>query len=384
MASHELICTGVRRRVGNGNSTLIWGHPWLPDEPDPMIQTIMPNILNGSVVSGLIDLTTGTWDHSIIQDSFQHTDVARILKVPVAPLYEDSWFWQGDPKGIYSVKEGYKRVVGDLQPTTGIYDKWLHLWKIKCPAKWKIFIWRALSNILPTTTNLIIKRVEIDPTCPLCGVLNGNVMHSLLLCDFSSLEDVVTVVATLYHIWKARNRAVWEASIPRPRTVWRTAQASAAAWRHAHPVSAHQQTPQPTAIPGGFGADCYCFVDAAYLHHTKTGAFGAVLLAHDGVFMAAFNGRFPPCFSPFMAESLACKETLSWLKDRGLTSVHIYTDCSTLKNLLSTPTVNLLSYVGFSIDASRAIMSSFAHCSVSFIPRTANRGAHVLATLALS
>ncbi|XP_019160471.1 PREDICTED: uncharacterized protein LOC109157045 [Ipomoea nil] len=29
MAAKDLICSGVRRRIGNGNSTLIWGHPWL-------------------------------------------------------------------------------------------------------------------------------------------------------------------------------------------------------------------------------------------------------------------------------------------------------------------------------------------------------------------
>ncbi|XP_019185049.1 PREDICTED: uncharacterized protein LOC109180018 [Ipomoea nil] len=42
LAAKRLICSGVRRRIGNGNSTSVWGHPWLQDEDDPMIQTEMP------------------------------------------------------------------------------------------------------------------------------------------------------------------------------------------------------------------------------------------------------------------------------------------------------------------------------------------------------
>ncbi|XP_031120802.1 uncharacterized protein LOC116024038 [Ipomoea triloba] len=39
MAAHDMVCGGVRRRIGDGKTTLIWGHPWLPDDPTPMIQT---------------------------------------------------------------------------------------------------------------------------------------------------------------------------------------------------------------------------------------------------------------------------------------------------------------------------------------------------------
>ncbi|XP_031111934.1 uncharacterized protein LOC116015909 [Ipomoea triloba] len=143
MAAHELICSGVRRRIGDGKSTLIWGHPWLPNDPSPMVQTPMPVALNGSLVSGLIDPNSGSWDLSILQDVFSAPDIERIMSVPVSPHHKDSWFWLGDPKGCYSVKEGYRRVMGDYEFSPGAYDKWLHLWKIKCPAKWKIFVWRS-------------------------------------------------------------------------------------------------------------------------------------------------------------------------------------------------------------------------------------------------
>ncbi|XP_031108722.1 uncharacterized protein LOC116013214 [Ipomoea triloba] len=309
MAAHELICSGVRRRVGDGRSTLIWGHPWLPDEPDPMVQTTMPHELDGSLVSGLIDPTTGTWDLSIIQDIFDQCDVDRILKVPVTPVYEDSWFWQGDPSGNYTVKDGYKRIVGSFVSAPGTFDKWLHLWKIKCPAKWRIFIWRALSNILPTTTNLIYKRVDIDPACPMCGMLHENVVHSLLLCEFSSLvwnesslhvpsvggndfgvwfanaisilteENILNVVALLYYVWKARDKAVWEGSLLYPRTVWRSARTAVIAWRHVHPSPDHHQPNHDATAFQEPATAMRCYVDAGYHLQSREATVGAVLLA---------------------------------------------------------------------------------------------------------
>ncbi|XP_031111944.1 uncharacterized protein LOC116015918 [Ipomoea triloba] len=285
MAAHELVCSGVRRRVGDGKATLIWGHPWLPDEPDPMIQTSMPQELDGSLVSGLLDPAT-VWNESS-------------LHVP--------------------------SVGGDD------FGEWF----------------------------------------------------ASALCMLTE-DDVLNIVALLYHIWKARNSAVWEGSLPHPRSVWRAARAAVFAWRQVHNAADHHPPPQAAPNPEVHTVALLCYVDAGYRHQTKEATVGALLLTQNGDFVAAFNARLPHCFSPLMAESLACKEALSWLKDRGINSVHIYTDCSTLKNLLVMTSTSLFSYVGFSIDASRAIMSSFIRCSVSLIPRTTNRGTHTLATLTFS
>nr|GMD83086.1 uncharacterized protein LOC109158686 [Ipomoea batatas] len=65
-------------------------------------------------------------------------------------------------------------------------------------------------------------------------------------------EDVLNVVAVLYHVWRARNRAVWEGSLPCPRGVWRAAQAATAAWRHVHTASDHHQPAQTVTAPGKF------------------------------------------------------------------------------------------------------------------------------------
>ncbi|XP_019181782.1 PREDICTED: uncharacterized protein LOC109176840 [Ipomoea nil] len=58
MASHGMICQGIRRRIGNGDTTLIWDHPWLQDQHEPKIQTEKPIFLNGATVKGLVDPET--------------------------------------------------------------------------------------------------------------------------------------------------------------------------------------------------------------------------------------------------------------------------------------------------------------------------------------
>ncbi|XP_031107260.1 uncharacterized protein LOC116011955 [Ipomoea triloba] len=460
MAAQDLVCSGARRRIGNGKSTLIWGHPWLPDDNDPMIQTEIPQELNGSTVSGLIDPSTKTWDQEILQDLFDQTDVARIMSIPVSLDYEDSWFWARDPRGCYTVKEGYRCIRGEFTTHPGTFDKWQSMWKSKAPPKWKSLLWRALTDVLPITPNLIIKRVEVDPSCPMCGLEHESLMHTFILCDFSKMvwhessiptpsllgdsfgmwfsnlmnaltaEQLPTAMAVLYFIWHARNKAVWDRCMPTARSTWRMASSALLSWRLVHSpqlqgltsgtlqaVSFAATTPQPAANhpqlatshlqsavdhpspqlaashlqladdhpSPQLAADHHIyFFYAGYLRPSRKATAGAVLYSPGGSFAAAFNTPLQDCFSPLMAESMACKEVLSWIKDRGVHTVVLYTDCASLQQLLASDHRTIYSYVAFPVSASKAIMSTFNSCSVRSVPRSANLAAHSLASLAFN
>ncbi|XP_019167332.1 PREDICTED: uncharacterized protein LOC109163069 [Ipomoea nil] len=88
MAAHDFVVAHVRRRIGNGQETLIWGHPWLQDNPSPLVQTVMPEPLRDAVVAGLIDQQTKTWDPHILSDLFEPEDVDRILKIHMDYIVE--------------------------------------------------------------------------------------------------------------------------------------------------------------------------------------------------------------------------------------------------------------------------------------------------------
>nr|GMD87963.1 uncharacterized protein LOC109164092 [Ipomoea batatas] len=50
----------------------------------------------------------GSWDEDIINDLFEPSDVPRILATPVSPDSHDVWRWQGDIRGVYSVRQACK------------------------------------------------------------------------------------------------------------------------------------------------------------------------------------------------------------------------------------------------------------------------------------
>ncbi|XP_019183824.1 PREDICTED: uncharacterized protein LOC109178739 [Ipomoea nil] len=365
--------------------------------------------LRNAHAAGLIDQQTNTWDPHILFDLFIPEDVARISMIPVSPDYEDMWFWKGESNGVYTVKNAYRQIKGDFEHNPCAFDKWVTLCKLKVPPKWKTFLWRAICDIIPTTDNLIVKRVEVDLACPMFGITHESAMHALILCDYSKIiwnisglhvTNVVThslsawlmgilnilteeqcglAIAVLYNIWNARNTAVWEHDLPRPHQVWRHAAAAMHVYRQTH-----RPSPRAPVFVAATTDGCEtprCYADAGYRPATGEATYGAVLLSHQGTFVAVTSGKLSGAFSAVMAEALACKEALSWLKDRDIRMMDLLTDCSELRNeLYSSPTANL-SYIGIIVDKYRTTISLFTRCSLSYVSRTLNFHAHTLASL---
>ncbi|XP_019168836.1 PREDICTED: uncharacterized protein LOC109164742 [Ipomoea nil] len=252
------------------------------------------------------------------------------------------------------------------------------------PPKWKTFIWKALNNILPTTNNLLIRRVDIDPTCAMCGTAHEDIVHSLITCGYTTniwaqshlpipnsvtnvfshwfndlmnvLDDneIIYAVAILYYTWRARNGAVWDACLPRPQKILAMTSSTVHSWKVAHPTHAQPQTNMAVAEQGGMPTimppttvnatavpavhglpqssavmrpeeqpiasdvePLMCYFDAEYNPQTNKAAAGAIILDTQGGYISAMTTPMSDCFTPLMAEALACKEVLSWLRDRG-------------------------------------------------------------------
>ncbi|XP_019155369.1 PREDICTED: uncharacterized protein LOC109152237 [Ipomoea nil] len=236
------------------------------------------------------------------------------------------------------------------------------------------------------------------------------------LLNILDTNQIVHAAAILYHIWRARNGAVWDACLPRPRKVLAVAKATTLAWQRVHPTHrqinhhavaqghltttavARQQQQHATADTHGLPDDAghttsptedadsirKCYIDAGFMPATGKATVGAILFDEEGEYVSAFSAPLSNCLSPLMAETIACKEALSWLWNRGERSVRLLTDCLTLQQYLTSRIVTIRTYVGYAIDACRARITSFDYCSVNFIPRSENYLAHRLATSAFN
>lgn len=107
---------------------------------------------------------------------FTEADRDLILSIPISQgNHADKMIWSPEEKGIYSVKSGYRHLMGEFQNTHIIC--WSALWNLPIPPKVKIFVWQACLNILPTTDNLELKRVFVQTGCPLCHAQRETVSH---------------------------------------------------------------------------------------------------------------------------------------------------------------------------------------------------------------
>ncbi|XP_019155029.1 PREDICTED: uncharacterized protein LOC109151884 [Ipomoea nil] len=284
-----------------------------------------------------------------------------------------------------------------------------HKARFSVQGKMVTFLWRAIRGILPTSTALIEKRVDIYPYCPMCAISYEDVRHSLIGCEYTNRvwneshlpifsihggsfaewfqnamsmltpDVIIRIVAVLYQVWNARNTVLWEAYLRAPKQVWMAAVASLAAW-----TIAGQQVAAPTLqqqhVPSYAGLAC--FFDTTYDPNTCAASYGVVLRVEGGAFMAAMNEPLPYCENALTAEALACKEALSWLRARAVTTVTIYTDCAIVQNYISKTSSTPRSYVGIVINDCRAIMATFTYVSLFSVSRTFNFIAHSLASFA--
>ncbi|XP_019183749.1 PREDICTED: uncharacterized protein LOC109178667 [Ipomoea nil] len=256
----------------------------------------------------LLDNTTNGWNDDLIQHLFAPRDVLLIKQLPVNMECDDVWFWDRDLRGCYSVKDGYRRLGEVNGPCLPVWGK---LWNLQVPAKWKNFLWRALSDNLPTLNNLINRRVELVNICPACGLEEENVMHILCSCSFATrvwglsqllipsfdgrnfgqwTELLLGTSATynseaqgricglLYDIWTARNEAVWDGRLPVPFVVVQRFTARWASWiaseQHRNSTRVSHAPPGPvSALDDGV----ICRVDAGFHGPNHAPAFGFVV-----------------------------------------------------------------------------------------------------------
>ncbi|KAF4360702.1 hypothetical protein F8388_016489 [Cannabis sativa] len=183
----SLLIKGLCKRVGTGDTILVFKDPWLPRPATfrPYCSTLdNPNVL----VRDLINESRSGWNMQMVRELFNLADQQSICSLPISKfLKADSWMWHYTADGTYSVKSGYfvasQLDQFDPSPSKSWFAVWWKVfWKTSLPKKVLIFAWRGFHDALPTYVGLQKRKVVDHTNCPICGFSVDSNSHVVFLC----------------------------------------------------------------------------------------------------------------------------------------------------------------------------------------------------------
>nr|GEX94429.1 RNA-directed DNA polymerase, eukaryota [Tanacetum cinerariifolium] len=127
------------------------------------------------------------------QEQFQHVD--RISRSVKLNSNNDSWIWNLEKSGMFSVAYVRKMIDDVLIHSTNLNYRWNKY----VPIKVNILIWKILNNSLPTQFNISRRGILIDSIiCPNCDVEVETVGHLFFSCSMS--RDIFNLIACWWKV----------------------------------------------------------------------------------------------------------------------------------------------------------------------------------------
>lgn len=354
---------------------------------------------------------------------FSTVDASAILATRVpSHVTCDRIAWSITKDGQYDVKTGY-RFWYENNIVTAVSSQssgWSRIWRLILPHKMKIFLRRFCQNNLPVRNRLKSKGVGCPLICPMCGVDVEHLMHVFLDCTFArscwhyvglqynwdeifsandwllnklevaSVEETAKICTTLYGIWMARNRKVWDnvdlTGIAAMQLAFRNVQE----WKEARQskrkgvggqVSGTKLSDTKWVPPphGSYKVN----VDASWIPGAEISTIGMVLRDNAGVFLEGRTVAMGKAANAFEAECIGVREALSWVKNRTDRDVVVESDSKMTIEAITGDHEYVLE-VGHVIDQCKMLLHSLTGTSVKHIRRQANKVAHGLAKMPCS
>ena len=109
MGAREEVQRGVRKKIGNGNSTRIWEDAWIQDGKESKLDSPKPPGCKISKVSELI--SNFRWNLQLIFRTFSTREAGKIIKIPVRLTGRpDCYVWSHSMNGQYTVRSAYEAI----------------------------------------------------------------------------------------------------------------------------------------------------------------------------------------------------------------------------------------------------------------------------------
>ncbi|KAL8093230.1 hypothetical protein AgCh_035211 [Apium graveolens] len=360
------------------------------------------------------------WDEAKVTQTFHDGDARCILntRIPQNQI-QDRVAWLHTKDGQYSVKSSYHYWfdINHAQNLESDSQGWARLWKLQILHKLKFFLWRVCKRNLPVRNMLRGKGVNVTILCPMCNTDVEHFRHLFLECpygkgcwsyvgkeyDVIDVEHVSTWVLewlssesnsclvrlarTLWGIWFARNRKVWEDKQTPPNVAMEVASKMVDEWQKAQQKNqlssntpnrsenesqVHWEKPQ-----GGWKK---VNVDASVYDGSSSFKIGLVLRDDSGSFIAGLQSCMAGQVSSMEAEVIDVHEALCSIQSLGLGNIAVECDALNVVSAVQKGTV-YFSEVGSILDSCRHILRQRSDLKIQHVRRQANSVAHNIAKL---
>ncbi|KAL9451066.1 hypothetical protein AB3S75_012752 [Citrus x aurantiifolia] len=418
----QVIKKGARWRIGYGQNTLIYEDHWIP-RPATFQPISPPTLPPEARVAVLLD-EYNKWRVDKLEQYFMKADTEAILKIRLPSGKEDDEvIWHFDKRGEYSVKSGYQlahnlKFPNEPESSISSHSHWKIPWKFDLPEKVKIFMWRALKNILPTADNLWKRKSLQEPICQRCKLHVETVSHALIDCKtsrkiwklappaiqlpkahshefFSSIQamssrisdnEAELMLVYCWVIWSIRNKFIFEGKLTDSRIAAVRAESALKAFQRVRTSGAGMVAKGGRAIQQRWQPPPQNVLklnaDAAVNRLNQQSGLGVVIRDAEGQFLAAGIQQVQLRERVSSAEAEAILWGLKVASQIWSSSLIVESDCQEVIELLNNIKGSRTEIHWVLADIHR-ISKNFQHIQFSFIPRICNAHAHALAKLAL-
>jgi ribonuclease HI len=279
----------------------------------------------------------------------------------------------------------------------------------------KITLWRFVHDCLPSGQQLQRRNIPASSVRIHCN-REEQAAHTLLFCQFardvwedlkiwsaiklqrhnfinpkawlfdflsrSSVQQMTVLTVAFWHLWEARNGYRNGDTMKNPRSLALQIKAyvDMIELHLRKPVSNHRcepiySVPKWTPPPEG---TVWINVDAALFKPSNRMGVGVVIRNHNGVCLAACSELLSEVTSPELAEALAIRRALAFVREEGFDKIMLASDCLSVVRRINNSTLDR-SFLGVVVQDIKKEATLLSSCSFLHVPRKLNESAHVLA-----
>ncbi|XP_042962747.1 uncharacterized protein LOC122297026 [Carya illinoinensis] len=373
--------------------------------------------------------STAVWyPENLVKAIFNEEEAKLICSIPISKRRaRDKRIWAGSTKGIFSVKSAYfmdkklsRRSMGKSSSGGGNKGIWKELWQLEVSGKVRMFIWRSLSNILPTKDKLYKRKIVDSNLCLICTREVETSLHTLWACpaakdvwggDNSKLkkwnssfsdfqqrweemtarlnkEDLQMVAVLCYHLWGRRNVYIFQDQFKSPETITAMAQADIAMLREINQQSRNRLEGRTTTTTSNksWQPPEWPFLkvnfDATYDKILNRMGLGIIMRDSEGSLQACLTAPKEQVFSAAQAERAVLQRAMEMCIEMGMNQVIFKGDAKAVIDAINLKNEDN-SWHGQETEDLQQLLEIHSTWRLSFAYRSTNHAAHIAAKEAI-